>query len=99
MTVGARRVFAGAAVVCAACLVTAAGLRAQDRPRAGPDGGRDLQDRPAAARHPRGHVLRGDGDVRQLDGQRLHLLPRVERGARQVGVCHADPAHPARAAR
>ena len=32
MTVGARRVFAGAAVVCAASLVTAAGLRAQTAP-------------------------------------------------------------------
>src|SRR5437016_4139052 len=37
--------------------------------RAGADGGRDLQDRPIAARHPGGHVLRGDGDLRQLDGQ------------------------------
>src|SRR5438046_99246 len=32
MTVGARRVFACAAVVCAACLVDAAGLRAQTAP-------------------------------------------------------------------
>ena len=32
MTVGARRVFACAAVVCAACLVTVAGLRAQTAP-------------------------------------------------------------------
>jgi photosynthetic reaction center cytochrome c subunit len=32
MTVGVRRVFACAAVVCAACLVTAAGLRAQTAP-------------------------------------------------------------------
>ena len=32
MTVGVRRVFASAAVVCAACLVTAAGLRAQTAP-------------------------------------------------------------------
>ena len=87
MTIASRRVFAGAAAVLCVCLTVGIGRRPGSRhaqvPAAQGAPGRvpvtdEVFKNSSCEGHSRRYVLRGDGHVRLRDGQRLHLLPRVE---------------------